>query len=130
MVDWEVPDEPFLSLGNAVSPDDSNVPVGRLADAYNRDVEKAFLKPVYRDDDRSHDGYALSQDILDKLSLHRVESVFILERDTGLVLEHDVGDFKHRLGDSEYFIAKENESTYRWPDLGFDLFSNSTLWGK
>jgi len=129
-MDWELPDEPFLSLGEDVSPDDSNIPVGRLADAYNRDADKAFLKPVHRDDDLTKDGYGLSKDVLDKLRLHRVETVFVLERETGLVLEYAVVDFKHQLNDTEYFIAKENEANFRWPELGFDLFSNSTLWGK
>jgi hypothetical protein len=129
-MDWELPDEPFLTLGDAVTPDDSNVPVGRLADAYNRDIDKAFLKPIHRDDNLTKDGYALSQDILDKLRLHRVESVFVLERDTDLVLEFGVVDFTHQLNETEYFIAKENEANYRWPELGFDLFSNETIWGK
>jgi len=129
-MDWEIPDEPFLSLGDSVAPDDSNVPVGRLADAYNRDIDKAFLKPVHREDDFGQEGYAMSQDVLDNLRLHRVETVFVLERDTGLVLEFGVVDFKHQMADTEYFIAKESQANYRWPELGFDLFSNDTLWGK
>lgn len=129
MVEYEVPEEPFLSLGDDVKPDDSNIPVGRLADAYNRDVTKAFLKPVHRDD-RADGGYSLSKDVLDKLRLHRVETVFVLERDTDLVLEFAIEDFRHQLQDTDYYTAKENEAEFRWPDLGFDLFSNDTLWGN
>jgi len=129
-MEYSVPDEPFLSLGDAVTPNDSNVPVGRLADAYNRDVPKAFLKPVHRNEDRIAEGYAVSSDILDKLSLHRAHRVFILERDTELVLEFSSEEFKHQLDDSDYYVAKESEAKYRWPDVGLDCFSNNTIWGN
>jgi hypothetical protein len=129
-MDYTVPEEPFLSLGDAVREEGCNVPTGRLADAYNRDIPKAFFVPVYREEDFIQDGYSVESSVLDKLHLHRARAVFILERDTDLVLEFDAEQFRHPLSDNDYYIAKEKDVEYRWPDLGFDLFSNDTLWGK
>lgn len=129
-MDYTVPEEPFISLGDAVREDGENIPSGRLADLYNRDDTKGFFKPVYREENLINDGYSISSDILDKLRLHRAHTVFILERDTDLVLEFDVEHFRHPISNGDYYVGKENEAEYRWPDLGFDLFSNDTLWGK
>jgi hypothetical protein len=129
-MEYTVPEEPFISLGNPVKEDDSNVPSGRLADTYNREDAKVFFKPVYREENLINDGYSIAADVLDKLRLHRARTVFILERDTDLVLEFDLEQFRHPISDSDFYVAKESEAEYRWPDLGFDLFSNDTLWGK
>lgn len=129
-MDYTVPEEPFISLNEPVKEDDSNIPSGRLANPYNRDGEQAFFKPVYRDENLINDGYGIAVDVLDKLRLHRARTVFILERETELVLEFDTEDFKHPISDGDFYVAKESEAEYRWPDLGFDLFSNDTLWGK
>lgn len=142
-MDWDIPDEPKVSLRDEITPMRRMVPVGRLAIPYNRDVEMTFVKKVERGDppdDATHyynnaKGYAISQDILDQLELHKVGVVFTFEEDTGDVLEHKIGDYdlevdNGRYGDDEQYAAPEANADYKWQDLGEALFTNESFWSK
>ena len=146
MVDWkefDVPPEPKVSLRDEIKPMRENVPVGRLGIPYNRDCDMVFVKKVTRGnppEDPEHyynkyEGYAMSQDILDQLELHKVGLVFTYKEDTGTVLEHELEDFKHQVdngvyGNDEQYCASEHDAEYKWEDLGTDLFTNESFWSK
>lgn len=146
MVDWrdyDVPEEPKISLRDEIKPMRENVPVGRLGIPYNRDCDMVFVKKVKRGnppDDPIHyynkvEGYAMSKDIIDQLELHDAELVFTFEEDTGTVLEHQLDAFTEGVdngiyGNDEQYAASEHDAEYRWEELGTDLFTNSSFWSK
>lgn len=141
--DYDIPDEPKVSLEDKIFPQRENVPAGRLGIPYNRDCEMVFVKKVERGDppdDAVHfynkvEGYGISKDILDQLELHRVGIVFTYEEDTDLVLEHDIDSYLNGpqidngvYGNDEQYAASEHDAEYRWEDLGTDLFTNPSFW--
>lgn len=143
--DFDIPEEPKLSLRDDVWPEAEDKPVGRLGVPYNRDAPMAFVKRVERGnppEDPTHyylkyEGYAISQDILDTLQLHGVELVFTWETDTDMVLEHTLDAYTNGkqvdngvYGDDEQWCAPEHEAEYQWEALGEDLYTNETFWGN
>lgn len=141
-MDYEIPEEPKVSLKQDVTPLARRVPVGRIAECYNRDG-RAFVKKVERGnppDDPTHyyvdgGGYAISADILEQLKKHGVEWVFTYEEDTGLVLEHHISAYTDDVdngiyGNDEQYCAPESEAEYRWEDLGEDLYTNDSFWSQ
>lgn len=141
--EYDIPEEPKISLNDEIKPMRENIPVGRLGVAYNRDVPQVFAKKVTRGDPPENavhyynkfEGYAISNDILEQLRLHDVGIIFTLEEDTGLVLEHTIEDFKHQVdngvyGDDEQYCASEHDAEYRWEGLGEELFTNESFWSK
>jgi len=147
-MDWEIPDEPKVSLRDAIKPMQENIPVGRLAVPYNRDPPMVFVKKVERGnppenpehyylhiDGYEDGGYVMSEDIIDQLELHDVGLVFTYEEDTDMVLEHKLEDYSETIDSDAYsnkkqFVAPESEAEYRWESLGTDLFTNNSFWSK
>lgn len=147
-MDWELPDEPKVSLRDEIKPMRENVPVGRLGIPFNREPKRVFVKKVTRGnppDDAEHyyvhidgyedGGYAMSQDIIDQLELHDAELVFIYEEDTDTVLEFKLESFSQPTenevyGNQPQLVAPESEAEYRWDGVGTEMFTNDSFWSK
>lgn len=85
--------------------------------------EKAYVTPRSRDRHyfRIHQGYAISDQILDYLSRSGISLIFILEQDTKNVLEYHIKDFQNFSfpvgrtdGDPQSCVAEERAKT--WTD--------------
>lgn len=141
--EYDVPEEPKLSLRDEISPMQDPVPVGRLAIPYNREYAMVFAKKVKRGDPpedpihyyNKYEGYAMSKDIIDQLKIDEVELVFTYKEDTDMVFEHRLEDFEKLVDngsymDDEQYCASENDAEYKWEDLGEDLFTNESFWSQ
>lgn len=90
--------------------------------------EKVYVTPRSRDRHyfRIHQGYAISDQVLDYLSRSGISLIFILERDTKNVLEYHIRDFQnHSLpvsmtdGDPQSCVAEKRAKV--WTDHADNL---------
>lgn len=132
--------EPELSLGDEFYAAAHTKPIGRLAEGEHRD-ELAYVKLVERGDppdDPKHyyyslEGYAIDEPVLDKLREEGVELIFVIEKDTGDVIEYHIDDFNEEVdrgwyGGDPQLCAPEAESRRIWRDLGHDIYKNDGFW--